>query len=119
MKERLLSKMGLLSEGNIGNKTLQTNQGGKQTAWLRRGGMCRSRAVRIHLDFMLSSNGPKAWGKRVGVTLIFLDLQVRQPVRVLRCVFRAEGLVFMPFMAAECSAPNRNIEDGDPKIAGK
>jgi hypothetical protein len=36
MKERLLSKKGPLNEGNIGNKTLQANQGGKQTAWLRR-----------------------------------------------------------------------------------
>jgi hypothetical protein len=37
MKERLLSKIGPLSEGSIGNKTLQANQGEKQTAWLRRG----------------------------------------------------------------------------------
>ena len=39
-------------------------------------------------------------GKRVEITLIFLDLQVRQPVRVFRCVFRAEGFIFMPFIVA-------------------
>jgi hypothetical protein len=98
-------------------KTFQPNPGEKQAPWLRRE-VCVGHVREVPLG-VLTSNGPRTWGKRIGITLIFLDLQVRQPVRVLRCVLRAEGLTFMPFMAAECSAPNRIIEDVVPEIAGK
>jgi hypothetical protein len=60
--------------------------------------------------------------KLAALTLIFLDLQVRQPVRVFRCVFRAEGLVFMPVwwsIAARGSAPSRNLQEGAPEFAGQ
>jgi hypothetical protein len=53
------------------------------------------------------------------VTLIFLDLQVRQPVRVFRCVFRAEGFIFMPSMVAEDSVPSRDVERETPEVVGK
>ena len=73
------------------------------------------------LRFIVSMD-TKHGAKLAALTLIFLDLQVRQPVRVFRCVFRAEGFVFMPFgwsIAAGCPAPSRNVQEGAPEIAGQ
>jgi len=55
----------------------------------------QSRAGRAATEFNIFHAPPKIQERGAGLALIFLDLHVRQPVRVLRCALRAEGIIFM------------------------